>query len=1023
MEESMRGSVLVIGSGISGMQSALSLTEQGFRVYLLESKPTIGGRMAQLDKMYPTGECAMCTQLPKMLEITTNPNIQLMTFCEVAGLEGNPGDFTVTVLKKPRYVDPAKCNACMECFPVCPVGGVPMEFNFGRGASKAIAFYSAFPPRKAIIYPDVCSYIKEGRCGEGEKPPCVAACKPEAIDFSQEPQEVQLHVGAIVVATGVEVYRSPELSRLGYGEYANVLTGIEFERLLSGIGPTAGTVQRADGTVPKRVAWIQCVGSKDLRRGENYCSAVCCMGATSEALGTLERRRDSEVFIIHDDIIGYSKGFQEYYRKAQDEGVNYIRGKVSEVSQAEDGGLRLSVTKPNGEHDELPVDMLVLSTAVRPNPDNKNLAQILGIELDENGFFREKEVLAGQASSSREGIFLCGAAQSPKDISESVVQSLAASASVATFLKEVRGTELADTSPPKEIEVEATDEPRIGVLVCRCGKNIAGVIDVDKLAEYVRSLPNVVVAEVDEFGCAGAALKKMIVENNLNRVVLGACSPKTHEHLFSLHCESVGLNRYLMEIVNLRNQCTWVHQKEPEPAARKAETLMRMGVARATILEPLHPIQTEVVQKCLVIGGGVSGMACASRLGDMGYEVHLVERSDRLGGLLNELHRLSDNGALASEIIEHFTGKLEGSDQVTVHLNSEVREVEGYIGQFRARLDESGEEKELTVGAVVVATGAREMKPHGLFGYDGKENIVTQLELEKRLKTGRLDLRDDAKVVMISCVGTKDKGDGDERSYCCRVGCPTMIKNAGIVNELKPDATVYILHRDMPLPRKQGEQQRFSLEERVGIEFIRYAREQKPRVSDDLRVTVWDCNAATEKEIEADLIVLTSTLEPPEDNARIKEMLNLQIGPYGFFAEAIGKLNPLDFVASGVFLCGTAHSPKDVAEAIADGQGVAARVASIISSPVMTKEPAISFVVDEKCDGCAYCIDPCPFNALTLIEYMREEAIKKTVDANEAVCKGCGTCMATCPKQGIYIRHHRPEQFMAMIKSALEETQ
>jgi heterodisulfide reductase subunit A2 len=1023
MEESMRGSVLIIGSGIAGMQSALSLTEQGFKVYLLESKPTIGGRMAQLDKMYPTGECAMCTQLPKMLEITTNPNIQLMTFCEVVGLEGNPGDFRVTVLKKPRYVDPVKCNACMECFPVCPVGGVPMEFNFGRGASKAITFYSPFPPRKAIIYPDACTYIKEGKCGEGEKPPCVVACKPEAIDFSQEPREVQLNVGAIVVATGVDVYRSPELSRLGYGRHANVLTNIEFERLLSGIGPTAGMVQRADGTVPKRVAWIQCVGSKESRRGENYCSAVCCMAATSEALGVLERRKDSEVFIVHDDIIGYAKRFQEYYRKAQEEGVSYIRAKVSGVSQGDDGGLRLSLRKPTGEPYELAVDMLVLSTAVTPNPDNETLAQILDIELDENGFFREKEVFGGQVASTREGVFLCGATQSPKDISESVVQSLAASASAAALLSEARQTELADATPPGEIEVKTTDEPRIGVLICRCGKNIAGVINVDKLAEYAQSLPNVVTVVVDEFGCAGAALKQMIVENRLNRVVLGACSPKTHEHLFSLHCESVGLNRYLMEIVNLRNQCTWVHQKEPEAAAQKAETLVRMGVTRAAMLEPLHPIQTEVVQECLVLGGGISGMACASRLGDMGYDVHLVEKSGRLGGVLNELHRLSNNGPLAADVIERFRKMLESSDRVTVHLNAEVQEVEGYIGQFRARLHESGEEREVAAGAVVVATGAREMKPHGLFGYDGKEAIITQLELEKRLKTGQLVLRDNANVVMISCVGTKEKGNGDQRTYCCRVGCPTMIKNAGVLRELKPDATVSILHRDMPLPYKRGEQQRSSLEQRGGVEFIRYSRDKKPRVSDDLRVAVWDCDAEAEKEIEADLVVLTSPLEPPEENARIKEMLNLQLDPSGFFAEAIGKLNPLDFVASGVFLCGTAHSPKGVAEAIADGEGVAARVASIISSPVMTKEPAVSFVVDEKCDGCAYCIDPCPFHALALIEYMRDEAIKKTVDANEAVCKGCGTCMATCPKQGIYIRHHRPEQFMAMIKSALEETQ
>ncbi len=1018
----MTGSVLVIGSGIAGMQSALSLTEQGFKIYLLERKPTIGGRMSQLDKMYPTGECAMCTQLPKMLEITTNPNIELMTFCELVGVEGNPGDFQVTVLKKPRYVDPAKCNACMECFPVCPVGGVPMEFNFGRGASKAIAFYSPFPPRKALIFPDACTYIKEGRCGEGEKPLCVEACKPEAIDFSQTPEEVQLNVGAIIVATGVDVYRSPELSRFGYGEYENVLTGIEFERLLSGIGPTAGIVQRADGTVPKRVAWIQCVGSEEIRRGENYCSAVCCMAATSEALGTLERRKDSEVFIIHDDIVGHAKGFQEYYRTARDEGVNYLRAKVTEVSQAEDGGVRLLLNKPIGEQDELAVDMLVLSTPVKPHSGNENLAQVLDIELDEDGFFKEREALTGEACSSRDGIFLCGAAQSPKDISESVVQSLAASANAAAFLSEARGTELADSSPPEEMDVKVTDEPRIGVLICRCGKNIAGVIDVDKLAEYVRSLPNVAVVEVDEFGCAGAALKKMIVDNALNRVVLGACSPKTHEHLFSLHCESVGLNRYLMEIVNLRNQCTWVHRKQPEAAAKKAETLMRMGVSRAMSLEPLHTIETEVVQKCLVIGGGVSGMACACRLGEMGYEVHLVEKRDSLGGLLKDLHILYDTGEPASEIIKDFVQKLGNNDQVKVHLNSDVHEVEGYIGQFRVRFSESGEEKKLVVGSIVVATGAREMKPHGLFGYDGKENIITQLELEKLLKAGRFHLKDDAKVVMISCVGTKDKGDGEQRSYCCQVGCPTMINNAGIISDHNPDATVHILHRDMPLPHKRGEQHRAMLEERNGIEFIRYARERKPQVSDDLRVTVWDCDAETEKEIEADLIVLTSALEPPEENTRIKEMLNLQLGPNGFFAEALGKLNPLDFVASGVFLCGTAHSPKGVAEAIADGEGAAARVASVISNPIMEKEPAISFVVDEKCDGCAYCIDPCPFNALTLIEYMREGATKKTVDANEAICKGCGICMATCPKEGIYVRHRKPEQFLAMVKSALEET-
>ena len=323
----MIGSVLVVGAGIAGLNAALELTAQGYKVFLAEKKPTIGGRMAQLDKMFPTDECGMCTILPKLLEVTSNPNIQLMAFCDVVGVEGSAGDFKVRILKKPRYVDVTKCNACTECFPACPVSGVPIEFNYGRGSAKAISFYSPFPPRKAIIYPEWCSYLKDGKCGEGDKPPCVEACKPEAIDFTQKPKEVEINVGAIIIATGLDVYLPIETGKYGYGSYKNVLTSIEYERLLSGIGPTGGTVKRADGSVPKRVAWIQCVGPKDIKRGTDYCSAVCCMAATTEALGTLERERDSEVFIIHDDIVGYAKGFQEHYRQAEEKGVKYIRAK------------------------------------------------------------------------------------------------------------------------------------------------------------------------------------------------------------------------------------------------------------------------------------------------------------------------------------------------------------------------------------------------------------------------------------------------------------------------------------------------------------------------------------------------------------------------------------------------------------------------------------------------------------------------------------------------------------------------
>ena len=1011
------GSVLVIGAGMAGMQASLDLVEQDFRVYLVESKPTIGGKMAQLDKMFPTGECSMCTQLPKMLEITSNPNITLMAFSEVVGLEGSPGDFKVKVLKKPTFVDAMKCTACTECFPACPVGDVPMEFDFGMSKSKAITFYSPFPPRKAIIDPEACTYIKEKRCGEGDVPPCVEACKPEAIDFTQTPQEVDINVGAIVVASGAEPYR-PETSKFGYGEFENVLTSIEFERLLSGVGPTGGVVKRKDGNVPKRVAWIQCVGPKDLKRGEEYCSSTCCMSATTEALGTLERDKDSEVHIIHDDIVAYAKGFQEYYRDAEETGVAYVRSKVENVTETEEKNLRLSLRGSSGDK-ELEVEMLVLSTVTTPNPANESLAGTLGVELDAHGFFKERDLAAEPTAATREGVFLCGGSRGPGSIPEAVAGASAAAAGASALLKDARGTALVEVEETPQIEVAPEDEPKIGVLVCHCGANIAGFIDVDDLAEYARDLPDVVAVEHDLFGCGGGKLKEMIVENGLNRVVVAACSPKTHEHLFGLHCGSVGLNKYLMEMANIRNHCSWVHMDDKVKATEKAKKLTRMGVARARLLEPLDKIHSDVIQKCLVIGGGISGMTCALRLADMGFEVHLVEKENELGGALRDLNSMLPGEEDPSALVSELADRVESSELIKAHLNTEIVDVDGFVGRYEVSASEGGDDVSLSVGAIVVATGADEMKPTGLYKYGENPNVITQLELEERLKAGKLDQKEQSNVVFISCVGAKEVGEEDNQ-YCCRIGCENILKNARIISQTRPDIGIHILHRDMTLPNKHGEGLRKELEGNDKVRFIRYTREEKPVVNGDSSVVVRDSDSGEKVKIESDLVVLTSPLVGREENATLSEMLRTQLGPGNFFVETLGNLKPLDFVTDGIFLCGTAHSPKGVPEAISDAEGAASRVATLISKDRMEKEPALSFVVDEKCDGCAYCVDPCPFDAITLIEYLYEGELKKTVDVNEAVCKGCGICMATCPKDGIYVRHFRPEQFSAIVEAALE---
>ena len=1015
----MRGSVLVIGAGMAGIQASLDLVSQGFKVFLVESKPTIGGKMAQLDKMYPSGECGMCTQLPKMLEVTSNPNIQLMAFCDVVGVEGSSGDFKVKILKKPRYIDPMKCTACTECFPACPVGDVPMEFNYGRGKSKAISFYSPFPPRKAIIYPEYCTYLKEGKCGDGEVPPCVEACKPEAIVLDQKPTEVEINVGAIIVATGLDVYRPVEDGKFGYKKFKNVLTSIEFERLLSGVGPTGGNVKRDDGIAPKRIAWIQCVGSKDTRRGENYCSAVCCMAASTEAVGTLERDRESKVYVIHNDILAYAKGFQEYFRESEKQGVNYVRARVEDVKEVENGNLALSLKKPSGAVEQLEVDMLVLSTAQIPNPENEKLAGILGVQLDDNGFFAGNEPVLNPMATTAEGIYVCGSAQSSKDISESVVQGSGAAALAAGLLSDAKGTELAKVEKPSEIEVKPTDEPQIGVLVCHCGANVAGFMDIEELGEYAKGLPNVSVVEHDLFGCGGGVVKEMVKNNDLNRVVIAACSPKTHENLFGLHLESVGMNRYLMEMVNVRNHCSWVHSTNKEDALEKAKTLIKMGVARARLLEPLHKISSSVIQSCCVIGGGLGGMTCANRLADMGYDVHLVEKRAGLGGMLNQVNSIFMSEKSPSDVIADLSNRIEQNGKIKVHLNSKVIDVGGFIGQYDVHLAENGQDNVLNVGAIVVATGAKEIDPTGLFGYGTNPNIITQFELEKKLKANELNLEDGSEVVMISCVGAKEAGDEEKRKYCCRIGCPTIIKNAKAIKELNPSTKVHILHRDMTLVGKGEEKERTELEGKDGVQFIRYNKEKKPQVGEGLQVKVWDDDNEAEKEINANLVVLTVPLEGPEDSQKLKEMLGVQMDENGFFTESLGKLKPMDFTTDGIFLCGCAHSPKSATEIIADAEGCASRVGNIICNDVMEREPTISFVVDEKCDGCAYCVEPCTFNAITLLEYKYEDDIKKTVQANEAVCKGCGSCMATCPKEGIYIRHFRPEHFESMVNAAL----
>lgn len=826
------------------MRASSELVNQGFKVVLVEEKPTIGGKMAQIDKMFPSNECSTCTALPKMLELTSNPNVTIVSFADVESIEGELGDFKVKVTKKPRYVDPAKCTACTDCFPACPVAGIPMEFNFGRGTSKAISFYSPFPPRKALINPEKCTYITEGMCGDKEVPPCVEACKPEAILFDQKPQTVEFNVGAVILATGMKEVKSEPLEQYGYSKLPNILTGLEYERLLSGLGPTSGVVKRDDGQEPKSVCWYVL----------DHNSSIGFMTAVAQSLGTVERKPDATITVLHGNHALQREGYKDFYLKAKESNINFVQtDNITSVKKTDDN-LEISF-----DNETITAEMFVLIPPLSPTERGRKLAEKIELELDESGFVGEKSGDSHPIRTSREGIFVCGSALAPKGIDDAIIQACSAASHAASFLAPERGKEMAPPSQKDLLPVEPQDEPATLVVICQCGKNIAGLLDMEELVEYTKSIPNVKHVEVTPFGCDGVRIRELLKTKGFNRLVMGACSPKTHEDLFSLHAEMGGLNRYLMEIVNLRNHCTWVHSKDRSKAVEKAKTLMRMGVKRATLLESMDDIHVPVTPACLVIGGEPGGISCALKLAEANLNVYLVEKRD-------SLDKIEKNDA---PFVKNLINELSRNEKVKIYTGSEVGRAEGFVGNFKAEIVTPDGKENINIGSVVVATKAK---------------MIT---------------------------------DSDEGDF----------------------------EKDLLLQRDERD----------------------------------------------------------------------------FFVGMLGILNPLDFNTEGVFRCGSAREEMGALDAIVDGEAAASRAAGIISQKELVKSPAISFVVDEYCDGCAYCIDPCPSNAITLIDYMiADGSIKKTVEVNEAVCRGCGVCMATCPKKGIFVRHFKSEYFEGMIKAVVE---
>jgi heterodisulfide reductase subunit A len=1026
-------SVLVIGGGVGGMRAAIDLAEAGLHAYLLETEPALGGRVAQLGFMFPTHDCVLCrgtsdhgfgctrpSITPALLDHNRHPNLTVLTLTDLLSCEGQAGDFRVHLRRAAPFVDPARCINCGRCAEVCPEVR-PSGFQLGLSTRKAIdkSAPRSIPNAYYLLH-------KTPACDDCRR--CLAVCPTDAIQLEAHPTDLELGVGAVILAMGFQPFDPRAMPELGYGRVANVITSMQYERLASRSGPTEGIVRRiSDGAIPRRIAWLQCVGSRD--QAHPYCSSICCMYATKQAILARQRIPDSECRIFTMDERAFNKEYELYYQQARHGfDIEYTRTRISAVAEDPATGDVL-LRYPSGRgHGESPAgqgpiaeeafDLLVLAVGILPPRQAVDIAHTLGIDLNAYGFCETSKF--SPLATSRPGVFVCGAFASPKEIAETILDGSGAAAEAMALLRGRLGQRTFSRSQPflgherPRPLLRNGREPSTAVALCECAGEISDTVDLAAVADHVRRLPGVRLVATVPLAClpeGQTRLQRLISDPAVNRLVVAACSPRTHESLFQRLAAEAGLNPYLTEMVNLREHCAWVHRDDPQGATRRAFEQVRLAVARLEHARPVEKRERRPHPAALVIGGGVAGMTAALAIADAGFAVHLVERSPELGGNLHHVHFVAE-GDNPQRLLRDLVNRTVGHERIRLHLSTEVVHHTGSVGDFRAVLQRQGDAAAIETrhAVAIVATGGVEGSPRR-YAFGDDPRVVRQSALEEILvhqpeRAARL-----RSVVMIQCV---PPGQGPD--YCSRICCTNTIKNALRLKMLNPDCQVVVLYKNIIT---YGFREQYHLEaRRRGVVFVRYTGHEPPRLDLERRhagtalvVRVREHIFGETLSFEPDLVALSMPVEPAPGAGALAHVLGLPRSPDGFFQEAHPKVRPMDFADDGLYLAGMAHYPKFIEESITHAKACAARALTVLTRPSLQLGGVVAVVDPDRCTGCLTCLRTCPFGIPAMqTSIAGVGGLGGSAWIDPARCQGCGTCTAECPARAIQLEGYRDEQ-------------